>query len=157
MYTHIRSSLSLSCLLIAFSIATISSAVAQPPAPNSDATYQQLRNVTLSGDAVGVTNLTLKRDAGTFHLKSGTICFLAPVRGKVTGALFTGDGNLVLDPPSATERRSLSYLTRDSEFVEAFDHMVMRFTDDSYNEIKKASSGASGSCAPQLLQDNLQT
>jgi len=158
MPTSARRSLPASLLLVAFLFASISFALAQQaPAPNSDATYQQLRNITLSGDTVGVTNLTLKRDAGTFHLKSGTICFLAPVQGKVTGALFTGDGNLVLDPPSATERRSLSYLTRDSEFVEAFDHMVMRFTDDSYNEIKKASSGASGSCAPQLFQDNVQT
>ena len=131
---------------------------AQPaPGPNSDPTYQQLRNITLSGEAIGVSNLTLKRDAGTFHLRSGTICFLSPVQEKVTGAVFAGDGSLVLDPPLVAERRSLSYLTKDSEFVEAFDHMVMRFTDDSYSEIKKASSGGSGACPGQLIQDNLQT
>src|SRR5215469_3333565 len=62
---------------------------AQPATgPNSDPTYQQLRNITLSGESIGVSNLTLKRDAGTFHLRSGTMCFVNPVQGKVTGAVF---------------------------------------------------------------------
>src|ERR1700751_3138483 len=78
----------------------------QPPAPNSDLTYQALRNLTLSGEAVGISNLVLKRDAGTFHLHSGTVCFVTPVQGKVTGAVFVGDGNFVLDPPIEVERKS---------------------------------------------------
>ena len=45
-----------------------------PPAePNSDPTYQQLRNLTLGGESVSVSNFDLKRDAGTFHLRSGTV------------------------------------------------------------------------------------
>ena len=69
------------------------------PAPNSDPTYQALRNATLGGEAVTVSNFQLHREAATFHLRSGTICFLAPVANKVTGAVFIGDGNLVIDPP----------------------------------------------------------
>ena len=45
------------------------------PAPNSDSTYQQLRNLNLSGEAIRVAEFELKRDAGTFHLHSGTVCF----------------------------------------------------------------------------------
>src|SRR5208337_2921047 len=37
-------------------------------APNSDPSYQQLRNLMLSGEAVSVSNFVLKRDAGRFHL-----------------------------------------------------------------------------------------
>ncbi len=74
--------------------------------PNADPAYQQLRNLTLSGEAVSVSNFDLKRDAGTFHLHSGTVCFVAPVQGKVTGAVFVGDGNFVLDPPAESERQS---------------------------------------------------
>ena len=132
------------------------SAAQTAPGPNSDPTYQQLRNITLSGEATGVSNLTLKRDAGTFHLRSGTVCFLAPVQGKVTGAVFVGDGTLVLDPPLNAERRSLRLLTKESEFVESFNNMVMRFTDDTYNELKKAAAGPGGGCEMKLLQDNLQ-
>jgi hypothetical protein len=143
----------LACLLVIGSVANSQ----QAPAPNSDPTYQQLRNISFNGDAVAVNNLTLKRDAGTFHLHSGTVCFLAPVRGKVTGAVFVGDGSLVIDPPLAVERNSMKLLTKENEFVETFAQTVMRFTDSTYDEIKKAGSASSVPCDAGLLQENLQT
>jgi hypothetical protein len=54
------------------------------PRPNSDPSYQQLRTLGLSGEAVAVNNLSLTRDAAIFHLRSGTVCFVPPVNGKVT-------------------------------------------------------------------------
>ena len=51
----------------------------QTSGPNSDPVYQQLRNISLSNEAVTVTNLDLKRDAATFRL-SGTVCFVTPVQ-----------------------------------------------------------------------------
>ena len=128
-----------------------------PPAPNSDPTYQALRNLTLSGEAVSVTNFDLKRDAGTFHLHSGTVCFVTPVEGKVTGAVFVGDGNFVLDPAIEVERKSLNLLTKESEFSEKFEHLVLRFTDSTYDEIKKAGSPASPGCDAGLLKDSQNT
>jgi peptidase M1-like protein len=122
-------------------------------APNSDPTYQQLRNITLGGEAVAVNNLTLRRDAARFHL-NGTVCFVAPVQGKVTGAVFVGEGNLVLEPPLDAERRSMGLLTKEAEFSEKFSEMALRFTDDTYDEIKKAGSIASGSCSPGILSDS---
>src|SRR5262249_28581028 len=74
-------------------------AVATPAAPNSDATYQQLRTVAVGTEAITVNNLVFKRDAGTFTLRSGKVCFLSPVGGKVTGAVFEGDGSFTLAPP----------------------------------------------------------
>src|SRR5580692_1843025 len=80
----------------AFLLAVFPASAQNPaPGPNSDPTYQALRNLALGGEAVSVSNLDLKRDAGTFHLRSGTVCFVAPVQGKVTGAVFVGDGNFV--------------------------------------------------------------
>jgi len=122
--------------------------------PNSDPTYQQLRNLTLSGEAVAVSNLNLRRDAATFHLRSGTVCFVAPVAGKVTGAVFVGDGNFVLDPPSAQERSMLKLLTKEDEFSENFSQMVLRFTDSTYDEIKKGGGAAAGGCDAGLLRDS---
>ena len=127
---------------------------AATPAPNSDATYQQLRNIVLSSEAVAVKDFTLRRDAATFHLRSGTVCFVTPVQGKVTGAVFVGDGNMILDPPLAIERSSLKLLTKEDEFSETFDHMVMRFTDATYVEMKKAGSAGSGGCDTGLLTDS---
>ena len=124
------------------------------PAPNSDPTYQQLRTLGLSGDSISVKDLTLKRDAATFHLHSGTICFVSPVQGKVTGAVFVGDGNMVLDPPLGIERSALRLLTKEDEFVENFSHLVLRFTDATYDEVQKAGTPASGGCDAGPLRDS---
>ncbi len=123
-------------------------------APNADPTYQQLRNSTLSGEAISVTNFDLKRDAGTFHLHSGTVCFVTPVQGKVTGAVFIGDGNFVLNPPSESERQSLKLFTKEEQFNESFSHAVLRFTDSTYDDIKKGGSLTSGGCDAGPLKDS---
>jgi hypothetical protein len=123
------------------------------PSPNADATYQQLRNISV-GETVSVSNLKLVRDAATFHFRTGTLCFLAPVQGKVTGAVFVGEGNLVLDPPTAGERRSLRLLTREDEFSEGFSQLVLRFTDDTYAEIKKSAGPGTTGCDIGVLQES---
>jgi hypothetical protein len=83
----------------------------------------------LGGEAVSVNNFTLKHDAATFHLNSGTVCFVTPVQGKVTGAVFVGEGIMNLEPSLPTERSSLRMLTKQNEFAESFSRLVLRFTD----------------------------
>jgi hypothetical protein len=127
------------------------------PAPNSDATYQQLRSLTLGGEAVSVNNFELKRNAASFRLKSGTVCFTSAVQGKVTGGVFVGDGEMLLAAPTPSEAASLKLLTKGTDFDETFDRMVLRFTDSTYDDIKKAGSAASGGCDPGLLKDSQNT
>jgi hypothetical protein len=144
-------------LLASFLPLSLCAADTPAPAPNSDPTYQQLRNLTLSGEAVTVTDFALKRDAGTFHLHSGTVCFVTPVQGMVTGAVFAGEGHFVLDPPLESERKSLKLLTKEDEFSENFNQAVLRFTDSTYDEIKKAGSPASAGCDAGLLKESQNT
>jgi len=125
--------------------------------PNSDPNYLALRNITLGSEAVSVTNFDLKRDAGTFHLHSGTVCFVPPVNGRVTGAVFAGDGSFVLNPPTEAERKSLKYLTKEDQFNEKFERLVLRFTDSTYDQIKKDGTPASGGCDRGLLKDSQNT
>lgn len=125
-----------------------------PPAPNSDPTYQQLRNIGLGSEVVSVKDLTFKRDAATFHLHSGNVCFVSAVGGKVTGAVFVGDGSMVLDPPLGIERSTLKLLSKEDEFSEKFGQLVMRFTDSTYDEIKKAGGAGTASCDAGLLRDS---
>ena len=125
--------------------------------PNSDPNYLALRNITLGSEAVSVTNFDLKRDAGTFHLHSGTVCFVPPVNGRVTGAVFAGDGSFVLNPPTESERKSLKYLTKEDQFNEKFERLVLRFTDSTYDQIKKDGIPASGGCDRGLLKDSQNT
>jgi hypothetical protein len=112
--------------------------------PNSHSFYQQLRNVVPSGESSAANNLVLKRDAGTFTFRSGVFYFLAPVNGKVTGAVFTGSGSFSMVPPVASEKRSLSLLTKEPAINEEFDSAVLRFTDGTYEEIKKAAGSSNG-------------
>src|SRR5437763_1702244 len=151
----------LSCIAALLVTATlIGSAVPLATAqagPNSDPNYVALRNITLGNEAVDVAKLDLKRDAGTFHLHSGTVCFVPPVNSKVTGAVFVGEGHFVLNPPTETERKSLKYLTKEDEFSEKFERLVLRFTDSTYDEIKKAGTTASGSCDAGVFKDSQNT
>ena len=60
---------------------------------NSDPVYQQLRQQAKSeqefaGAYASVNNLSLKRDAATFVLRSGEIYFVTPVEGRITGAVW---------------------------------------------------------------------
>jgi hypothetical protein len=112
-----------------------------------------LRSLTLSGEAVSVSNFELKREVATFHLHSGTVCFVAPVNGKVTGAVFIGDGNLILNPPPS-ERSMLKLLTKEEEFSETFSQMVLRFTDSTYQDIKAAGTAGASGCDAGPLKDS---
>jgi hypothetical protein len=135
-------------------VSLLSGQVAGQLSPNADSTYVQLRNVALQPQGIAVDKITLKRDAATFQLDSGTICFVGPVRDKVTGAVFTGEGRLLLNPPLTSEQVSLSFLTREKEYSESFDQLVLRFTDRTYEEIKAAGKPGGSGCDPSLLRNS---
>ena len=133
--------------VLLFAILAICSAAAaqEPKRANADATYQQLRQIGLSGEAVSVSNFELKREGGTFTFKNGVFYFVAAVAGKVTGAVFTGEGEFSLAPPAAVERRQLQFLTREAAMREQFHSLVLRFTDNTAAQIKAAGTAAQGS------------
>ena len=110
---------------------------------NTHPTYKALRNIG-SGETFPVKDLVLKRDAGTFAL-TGALSFLAPVNGKVTGAVFFGHGSFDLTPPIEVEKKSLAELTKEPSLHEEFEQAVFRFTDSTFEEVKKAAGVASGS------------
>jgi hypothetical protein len=112
-----------------------------PHTPNQNFYYRQLRQLLPSGQAVTVSNLTLKRDAAIFTFASGTFTFYGEVNGKITGAVFQGDGAMQLVPPTPEEKRSLSLLTKTPEIKEVFQIAEFRFTDDTAAEIRNAATG----------------
>src|SRR3984957_13826870 len=111
-------------------------------AANANATYQQLRGLLPGGEVITVKDFELKRDAATFTFSSGSFAFYGQVNGKVTGAVFKGQGHLHITPPSAEERHNLSILNHTEEFDEDFDQVVLRFTDSTADELHRASIGA---------------
>jgi hypothetical protein len=137
------------CLVAVLFVSSLARAQA-----NSDGTYSALRNLTLGAESVSLTNYELKRDAGTFRFRSGTLCFVAPVNGKVTGAVFQGDGLFLLAPPSESERKSLQCLSKQDEFSEHLERVLFRFTDCTYDELKKAGAPATSGCDANVLKDS---
>jgi hypothetical protein len=109
--------------------------------PASDAVYQQIRQLGTSPDhfntVASVQGLVLKRDAATFKFNSGEFYFLTPVEGRVVGAVFLGDLQMVITPPTATEKRSLAIFSESKEEQpDRFTRLVMRFSDKTFEEIK---------------------
>lgn len=139
-------------LFLVLSISTFAQELSQRPkaarpaipagaqAGNIDPTYKLLRNIN-TNDAIPVKKLLLVRDAGTFML-DGVLTFTAPVNGKVTGAVFFGQGTFDLSPPIEVERKSLAELTKQPTLHEEFDQAVFRFTDKTYEEVKKSAGPA---------------
>jgi hypothetical protein len=117
-------------------------------APNSNSVYRQLRDLLPSGTAIPVSNLTLKRDAATFTFDHGDLLFFGEVDGKVTGAVFEGYGHFHLTPPTAIERRSLEVLTKKTEYDDDFSEAVLRFTDGTAEELRKAAAATGGAPSP---------
>ncbi|MGB6695858.1 MAG: M1 family aminopeptidase [Terracidiphilus sp.] len=144
------------CVLILFA-ACLGSLYAQRP-PNANPVYQQLRGLVPGGDVITVKEFTLKRDAATFVFHDGTFAFYGEVNGKVTGAVFRGDGHLHVTPPTPEERHNLSILNHTEEYDQDFDQVVLRFTDKTSDELHKAATGkgnpdSDNVKAAQSLQD----
>ncbi len=129
--------------------------LAQAPEPELLAHYQQLRTAGLDPERVAVVeNFTFQKDSGTFVLKSGQLCFLQPVAGQVTGAVFTGDGTFTLKPPVEIEKRNLARFTDGkSELEEPFKAAVFLFTDSSTFAELKTSAKPIPPAAADTLKD----
>ena len=141
-------------------VAPIESAVAVSTGPskaNTDPVYVQLRkrsddSQSFSGSFATVNNLILKRDAATFTLRSGELYFLNPVQDQITGAVFLGEGEITLTPPTPVEKTSLAIFTDGPALTEQFTELVLQFTDRTFDEIKaspNASFGQKGGRAAQ--------
>jgi hypothetical protein len=133
--------------------------------PNTDSVYQQLRHKSdkpdaFSGSVASVSNLVLKRDAATFTLRNGELYFIEPTEGRTTAAVFIGEGEMSLTPPTEVEKQSLAIFIDKPSLTEQFTQLVLRFTDKTFDEIKSSpnatmrTGGAQSAHARTLYRDN---
>jgi hypothetical protein len=94
---------------------------------NSDPVYRKLRDLGL-GSSFHFDKVTLPLDAATFEFQQGTLTFLSPVNGMVTGAIFIGEGHVNLKPVTDLDTRELKRRVGTPEFDEDFTEIVLRFT-----------------------------
>lgn len=94
--------------------------------------YLQLNNVGLDPTRVfRVRESSIDRPAIHITLEDGTIAFTQDVMGKITGAFFEGDGEVLLAPPNDVERQSISLFTGMAILEERFSTAYFRFNDDT--------------------------
>lgn len=108
----------------------------------ADPAYSALRAARPEGPGFSVTDLTLERDVFRIRFGKGVFQFLAPVEGRVTGAVFVGDGSWELRPALEIERRHLALRTGDPGLEilsDRFASLVLLFTDDTEAEIRGAA------------------
>ena len=104
---------------------------------NSDPVYRQLRDVGL-GQTFQVQELNFKYDVGTFRLAQGTLTFLNPVQGKVTGAIFVGRGHFTLKPAQLIDQREILRRARSEQVDEDFTTVVFRYSPEKNSYFSSA-------------------
>jgi len=117
-------------------------ACAQTPAPSpgrEESLYLKLRSVGLDASRVyKVRNAALDRGAVHISLDDGTIAFTEEADGHITGALFQGDGDLLVIPPNSVERASMALFTGAAILEERFSIAYLRFNDEVYGELRSS-------------------
>ncbi|HVN18404.1 MAG TPA: M1 family aminopeptidase [Dongiaceae bacterium] len=99
--------------------------------------YLQLGNVPLDPSRVyQVRSAALSRSSVHISLEDGTIAFTQDVLGRVTGAFFEGEGEILLTPPSEVERRSMTLFTGMAILEERFATAYFRFNDGVLDELR---------------------
>jgi hypothetical protein len=116
---------------------------------NGDGVYRALRTAGPMGEGVRVKEFTLEREGGIFHFTDGAFYLYGAVNGRETGAVFLGHGRFELAPKEASEQHSLALLTKSGVMSQEFSTVVLRFSDDTAEEIRKASAGSAGPLASQ--------
>jgi len=128
-------------------------AQATPPLANMDSNYRALRNAA-PGETYRVENIELKRDVATITLRSGRITFVPPVLGRVTMAVFSGEGRFQLKPAIPIEADHLNKLLGKAEVDETFDSAMLCFSDETVAEVKsQARTIALDAHAGDLLKE----
>jgi hypothetical protein len=138
--THVTKVLTKKLVLLGF-LACLGPAVApavdNPPPNPAQALYLQLGQVGLDPTRVyQVRDAAISRSAIQISLDDGMIGFTQDVMGKITGAFFEGDGEILLSPPTEVERRSMSLFTGMAILEERFSTAYFRFNDDTADELR---------------------
>jgi hypothetical protein len=111
---------------------------------NADVNYRALRDSGIA-EVIRVENVTLQRDVGQLRLRSGLVGFLPAVLGRVSMAVFVGQGSLHLEAATGLEANYLQMRTENKIFDEEFDNLMMTFTDDTYRELTQKGAAVAAS------------
>jgi hypothetical protein len=75
----------------------------------------------------------------------GTIAFTEDICGRITGAFFEGEGEILLRPPNRAERGSMALFTGMAILEEQFTSAYLRFNDDTAELLRASVSPSTDS------------
>ena len=124
--------IALICLVAATSW-SLAAAVATPDCPATlGDLYARIRSVGLDPKRVyHVRGASIDRPNLHIDLDDGTLAFTEDICGQTTGAVFEGEGEILLRPPNRVERGSLALFTGMAILEEQFTSGYLRFNDDT--------------------------
>ena len=98
--------------------------------------HKQLDAASIDPSQVyALRNAQIARDRVKVYFNRGFVGFLTPVAGEITGAVFSGDGEVLLIPPNPVEKRNLAQFTQSPILEERFSSAYLRFTDRTAREL----------------------
>ena len=103
--------------------------------------YEELREARLE-HAGRIRDGLLRTERFEFELTDGHLYLLAPVAGRVTAAVFLGDGQVRFYPPDAVEHHQLEKFLDADYLEESFDRIVFRFTDETADRLRALATPA---------------
>ncbi len=107
--------------------------------------YDQIKNVSLDEEKVAeVEGIILKRDVAIFRLNKGKICLFEPIDGKITGAVFVGEGIFEFLPPTEIEKNQLRKFTDHETLNEEFEELYLAFSDSTGIELEHKLNFSAG-------------
>ena len=99
--------------------------------------YHAVRSVGLDPQRVyKIREAEIDREDVHLWLTDGTIAFTQAVDGRVTGAYFEGDGEVLIRPPDRMERGSRGLFINAGVLEERFTSAYLRFNDDTVKELQ---------------------
>ena len=139
----------LACLLFA-----VTNAPAQDGSGSKDKdTYNKLKAFSLTGGAIDVKGVVLKRVHTQITL-DGTIYLTEPVNGIITGAVFIGEGKFATEAPTNEFEKDNVRRLLGTEVIESdFKTAVFRFTDSTGVELAPTRTGPANEHAQKLAHE----
>jgi hypothetical protein len=133
-------------------------AVASAPAQDSPSskdkdTYNQLKAFSLTGGALDVKGVVLKRVRSQITL-DGTVYLGEPVNGMITGAVFIGEGKFATEAPTNEFEKDNVKRLLGTEMIESdFKTAVFRFTDNTGVQLAPTRTGPATERAQKLARE----
>jgi hypothetical protein len=93
--------------------------------------YDALKQFDLTGGVAQADGMVLQRDRVKMTF-NGTFYFESPIEGRIRGAVFIGQGEVVANPPDDTfERTNVQRMIKADRVESTFKTAVFRFSDDT--------------------------